>query len=159
MKKREKKMNFVTVTGGNKTQRKVAETTTHQMIAELLPRFRTLDIEVKLKKFTKTDRDAIGWCLMEDNNRTFVIEINKDIGITELVTTVCHEMVHVKQYARKELKEDYPRTLWFNKEYTDGRCYPWELEAWKMQKILAHNYIKQQKLGTITVLKSLDKRS
>ena len=53
MKKREKKMNFVTVTGGNKTQRKVAETTTHQMIAELLPRFRTLDIEVKLKKFTK----------------------------------------------------------------------------------------------------------
>ena len=46
-------MNFVTVTGGNKTQRKVAEITTHQMIAELLPRFRTLDIEVKLKKFPK----------------------------------------------------------------------------------------------------------
>ena len=54
-------MNFVTVTGGNKTQRKIAEITTHQMIAELLPRFRTLDIEVKLKKFPKSDRDAIGW--------------------------------------------------------------------------------------------------
>ena len=68
-------------------------------------------------------------------------------------------MVHVKQYARKELKEDFPRTLWFNKIYSDGRCYPWELEAWKMQKTLAHKYIKQQKLGTIKVLKSLDKRS
>ena len=56
-----KTMNFVTVTGGNKTQRKVAEITTHQMIAELLPRFRTLDIEVKLKSFLRvTEMRLVG---------------------------------------------------------------------------------------------------
>lgn len=136
-------MNFVTVTGGNKTQRKVAETTTHQMIAELLPRFRTLDIEVKLKKFTKTDRDAIGWCLMEDNNRTFVIEINKDIGITELVTTICHEMVHVKQYARNEMTDEcveFGAATWKGRKVNPKTAYydlPWEKEAYRLQDKLA----------------------
>ena len=143
MKKREKKMNFVTVTGGDKTQRKVAEITTHQMIAELLPRFRTLDIEVKLKKFTKTDRDAIGWCLMEDNNRTFVIEINKDIGITELVTTICHEMVHVKQYARNEMTDEcveFGAATWKGRKVSPKVSYydlPWEKEAYRLQDKLA----------------------
>ena len=46
--RKRKTMNYVTSYCGNKTQRKVAEITTDQMIAELLPRFRTLDIEVKL---------------------------------------------------------------------------------------------------------------
>ena len=141
MKKREKKMNFVTVTGGNKTQRKVAETTTHQMIAELLPRFRTLDIEVKLKKFTKSDEDAIGWCLMEDNNRTFVIEINKDIGVTELVTTICHEMVHVKQYVRKELFSEV--NFYSNRE--EYLKLPWEIEAYKLQEVLLEKWNKHKK--------------
>ena len=68
-------------------------------------------------------------------------------------------MVHVKQYSRGELKEAFPKTLWFNKEFNDARCYPWEREAWDRQSVLAHKYIKQQKLGTIKVLKSLDKRS
>ena len=143
MKKREKKMNFVTVTGGNKTQRKVAEITTHQMIAELLPRFRTLDIEVKLKKFPKSDRDAIGWCLMQEDNRTFEIEINKDIGIKELVTTVCHEMVHVKQYARNEMTDELIESghaVWKGRKIHPKTGYydlPWEKEAYKMQDGLA----------------------
>ena len=100
----------------------------------------------------------MGQCLHIHGNE-FQIDIDNKQKIYDLIVTTCHEMVHVKQYARKELKEDFPRTLWFNKEYSDGRCYPWELEAWKMQKTLAHKYIKQQKLGTIKVLKSLDKRS
>ena len=60
--KREKKMNFVTVNGGNKTQRKVAEITVHQMIAELLPRFRTLILKLQLKN-SKSDRrcDWLVW--------------------------------------------------------------------------------------------------
>ena len=48
----------------------------------------------------------VGVIDMEDDNRTFEIEINKDIGIKELVTTVCHEMVHVKQYARNEMTDE-----------------------------------------------------
>ena len=146
LKKRET-MNFVTVTGGNKTQRKVAEITTHQMIAELLPRFRTLDIEVKLKKFPKSDRDAIGWCLMQENNRTFEIEINKDIGIKELVTTVCHEMVHVWQYATKQLTQKGCKEFWRGKDYTDAYYsnQPWERQALRMEKSILKEYKRDTK--------------
>ena len=150
MRNERKTMNWVEVTGGNKTQRKVAEITTHQMIAELLPRFRTLDIEVQLKKFH--NEDAIGWCLMQEDNRTFVIEINKDIGITELVTTVCHEMVHVKQYARNEMTDELVESghaVWKGRKIHPNTGYyqlPWEKEAYKLQDKLA---LKVWKSGEI----------
>ena len=126
-------------------------------VDELLPKYRTLDIYIELGDF-EAKENVMGQCLHVTGNE-FQIDIDNKQNLYNLILTTCHEMVHVKQYSRKELKEDFPRTLWFNKEYSDGRCYPWELEAWKMQKILAHKYIKQQKLGTIKVLKSLDKRS
>ena len=103
-KERKKTMNFVSAKGGKKHQRDIAITTVHQMIAELLPRFRTLDIEVVFRTFNKKE-NAVGFCGMTDNNRTFEIEIDSKMGINELVTTVCHEMVHVKQYARNEMTD------------------------------------------------------
>tara|TARA_B100000927_G_scaffold288345_1_gene282794 strand:- start:649 stop:1110 length:462 start_codon:yes stop_codon:yes gene_type:complete len=149
--------NCIEVTGGYQGQRNRVESVATFCVEQLLPKFRTLELDFHLGNYEQTE-NIMGSCLHVHGNE-FQIAIDKKQKLYDLILTVCHEMVHVKQYARKELKEDYPRTLWFNKEYTDGRCYPWELEAWKMQKILAHNYIKQQKLGTITVLKSLDKRS
>jgi len=68
-------MNFVSAKGGKKHQRDIAVTTIHQMIAELLPRFRTLDIEVVFRTFKK-EEGAVGFCGMTDNNRTFEIEVD-----------------------------------------------------------------------------------
>ena len=61
----------------------------------------TLDIEVKLKDLKG---DAYGYCLSEDTRR-FELEIDKKQSLRKLLMTVAHEMVHVKQYARKELTE------------------------------------------------------
>ena len=149
--------NLIDVTGGFKSQRQRVLDVMTFCVDEMLPLHRTLDIQVHLGNYEQT-QNVMGQCLHIHGNE-FQIDIDNKQKIYDLIVTVCHEMVHVKQYARKELKEDFPRTLWFNKEYSDGRCYPWELEAWKMQKTLAHKYIKQQKLGTIKVLKSLDRRS
>ena len=33
----------------------------------------------------------------------FEIELDKKLSIKEMVTALCHEMVHVKQFARKEM--------------------------------------------------------
>ena len=149
--------NFINVTGGFQSQRNRVESIMIFCIDEMLPKHRTLDIQVHIGNYEATE-NVMGQCLHVAGNE-FHVDIDSKQNLYNLILTTCHEMVHVKQYSRKELKEDFPRTLWFNKEYSDGRCYPWELEAWKMQKILAHKYIKQQKLGTIKVLKSLDKRS
>ena len=149
--------NTFQITGGFKGQRERVLDVITFCVDELLPKYRTLDIYIELGDF-EAKENVMGQCLHVTGNE-FQIDIDSKQNLYNLILTTCHEMVHVKQYSRKELKEDFPRTLWFNKEYSDGRCYPWELEAWKMQKILAHKYIKQQKLGTIKVLKSLDKRS
>jgi len=149
--------NTFQITGGFKGQRERVLDVMTFCVDELLPKYRTLDIYIELGDF-EAKENVMGQCLHVTGNE-FQIDIDSKQNLYNLILTTCHEMVHVKQYSRKELKEDFPRTLWFNKEYSDGRCYPWELEAWKMQKTLAHKYIKQQKLGTIKVLKSLDKRS
>ena len=148
--------NTFQITGGFKGQRERVLDVMTFCVDELLPKYRTLDIYIELGDF-EAKENVMGQCLHVTGNE-FQIDIDSKQNLYNLILTTCHEMVHVKQYSRKELKEDFPKTLWFNKEYSDGRCYPWELEAWKMQKTLAHKYIKQQKLGTIKVLKSLDKR-
>ena len=132
-------MNFVEVNGGNKFQREICEKVIHHMISELLPRFRTLDITVDLVKIKS---DAIGFCMMLDTNRNFNIELDKNIGIKDMVQALCHEMVHVKQYARNEMNDGIVkgRAKWKNqfiKEDTNYWDLPWEKEAYRMEKKLA----------------------
>ena len=139
-------MNFVSATGGKQHQRDIAVTTVHQMIAELLPRFGTLDIEIVFRTFDKKE-GAVGFCGMIDNNRHFEIEIDKKMGINELVTTICHEMVHVKQYARNEMNDGIVkgRAKWKTKFIAEDTNYwdlPWEKEAYRMEKKLADDVWK-----------------
>ena len=67
----------------------------------------------------------------------------KDIGITELVTTVCHEMVHIKQYARNEMTDEcvqFGAATWKGRKVSPKVSYydlPWEKEAYRLQDSLA----------------------
>ena len=119
-------MNYVDVTGGKPYQRKRVESVVQFCIKMLMPRMQTLDITVKLKDLKGS---AYGYCLSEDN-RTFEIEVDKKLSLRSLLTTVAHEMVHVKQYARKELKDNYN---WQGKFYKPEKVsywdQPWEIEA------------------------------
>ena len=141
-------MNLVVAEGGNKTQRDIAEKVVDFMIGQLLPRHRTLDIEIQLKNLN--DENAVGYCMMEENNRQFTIEVDRKLGIKELVTTICHEMIHVKQYARKEMDDWSGKGLarWkgktFNAEKTDYYNLPWEKEAYRLQDKYANLVWKEE---------------
>ena len=134
-------MNFVEVNGGNKTQRDIAEKVVDFMIGQLLPRHRTLDITVE---FTKMDDDAVGYCQMGDTNREFIIEVDKTSGIKEMVTTICHEMIHVKQYVRKEMTDNLVeggQATWRGRKVNPNTKYydlPWEKEAYRLQNKYAN---------------------
>ena len=128
-------MNLVEIKGGNKFQRTIANKVVYEMLSKLLPRVRTLDITVEIKKLTG---DAVGWCMMEDTHKEFTIEVSKDLTLKEFVSTLCHEMVHVKQYYRKEM--DGVTNRWKKgvvKKDTGYYDLPWEKEAYKMQDKLA----------------------
>ena len=99
----EVEMHIVEVIGGNKTQRKIAENVVFYMIKKLMPRLRNIEIEVQLKKMN--EENAVGYCMMQDNRREYEIEVSKDLSIKDFVMTLCHEMVHVKQYVRNEMDD------------------------------------------------------
>ena len=132
-------MNFVEVNGGNKVQKEICHKVVAHMIKKLLPRFRTLDITVDLVKIKS---DAIGFCMMQETNRDFEIELDKKLGIKEMVQALCHEMVHVKQYARNEMNDGIVkgRARWKTKYIKMDTNYwdlPWEKAAYRMEKKLA----------------------
>jgi hypothetical protein len=115
-------MNYVYAEGSTKTKRQLAEDVVNFCIGELMPRMKTLEVGVQLSNDLKTHQ--YGFCCAIDT-REFEIEVNAKLSTDDLITTICHEMVHVKQYARKELDinnesnyqyyEEY-LNLWYEKE-------------------------------------------
>jgi hypothetical protein len=138
-------MNQVIAIKGRKKEREIAEKVVSFCIQKLMPRMKTLDIVVEFDKI-----DAYGYCMQEDDSkaREYVLTIKKNLPIFELVGTICHEMIHVKQYARKELRYVNGATMWKKSKISDNVDYldqPWEKEAYKKEEAL-----------TIECLKSLD---
>ena len=70
--------NFVEVTGGNKFQRDIAHKTIAFMIKKLMPRMRTLDINLEICDIKS---DAVGFAMMGDDTRTFELEVDKKIKL------------------------------------------------------------------------------
>ena len=93
-------MNYIEITGGKERQREYARSMVEYCINKLMPRMKTLNIEVKL---TKLKSDAMGYCLRE-SNREYSLEIDHTCGLRKMLETLAHEMVHVKQYVMGELK-------------------------------------------------------
>ena len=99
------------------------------------------DITVKFHHNLFVDRNMTCTGLCEsDDKRTFIIDVAL---YSNWVTTLAHEMVHVKQFARGELNESL--TKWKNKDCSDKEYWdqPWEIEARKLQHELVINFEKQ----------------
>lgn len=128
-------MNLVTVKGGRAVEREVANKVLGFMLKKVLPRTRTLDITLTFKNL----KGAMGYCMMGDNHKEFELEIQKGMDLRTLVATICHEMIHVKQYYRKEMNDELTmtgRAKWKGrtvKPDTDYIDLPWEKEAFKYE--------------------------
>ena len=104
--------------------------------------------------FDKLPNPINALCHWSDDNhicREFVIIVNKKLNKKTTLIALAHEMVHVKQFAKRELK-DYLRTdkvRWKNKIFSlDKVKYwscPWEKEAYKNDGILYEMYKQSKK--------------
>ena len=130
------------VMGGWKLHRKVAYDCVRHSFNELMPRIRKIDIQVKLKKNLYHKRGLYGLMDMEDD-RTFRLEVDYS-DMDEMISTIMHEMVHVKQYLRKELVQLDEVYLWknvaFGKYSVDYRKRPWEIEAYIIEDRLVKSF-------------------
>lgn len=91
----------------------------------------------------KPKLDYLGSCSVTHLNdwykpREFEIELLRRRSKKSILITLAHEMVHLKQFATCELKDDHTR--WKGKTINSDKisydCLPWEVEAESKEFIL-----------------------
>jgi hypothetical protein len=83
--------------------------------------------------------------------RDFLIEVRPDIGVSTILETIAHEMVHVKQFAYGHTNDTLSK--WHDLTiYSDDLDYwdhPWEIEAHGMESGLLTKFVVQEKLWNV----------
>jgi len=121
---------------------------------QLFPKqlLRHLVVSVKFSKHL----DAFGYTSVEKRNskgaaREFLIELHPYITGKEILKTLAHEFVHVKQYVYEELDEQ--QTQWqgepFDSDAVDYYELPWEIEAHGKEIGLFTNFAKKESLWNV----------
>lgn len=88
------------------------------------------------------------WLDTNHRPREFEIVLKATMTKEQQLITLAHEMVHVKQYARGELKSLVARreSIWhgnyITEEEYDYDNTPWEIEAYQKERELYLNYMK-----------------
>jgi len=112
-------------------------------------------IELELE-FNSEDmgNDVYGYCdWITDNHRPrdFTITIHPNLSKEQTLLALAHEMVHLKQYAKGELK-DYMRkhkVKFNNKVYDHAKIdyweQPWEIEAHGREKGLYYYFLNEER--------------
>ena len=135
---------MIAISGGRAKQRQNVIRAAEFAWNYLMPRVKKCEVEITLKKL----KDVQGYCLDCDDNR-FELEIDSRLKGDDLLTCVFHEMVHVKQGVRKELKDvSYLEKRWkgdvyLNLEYSYD--HPWEEEAYRLQEVILDAYVRKNK--------------
>ena len=99
--------------------------------------------------------DVYGYASVEECNnsgkpREFLVEINSEIGAPDILKTIAHEMVHVKQFLYGETNESLTR--WKGMKIssdTNYYCQPWEIEAHGMEVSLFSRFAIKEKLWDV----------
>jgi hypothetical protein len=124
---------MITVIGGTKNQRKYAES----MATFVCNKFNiNPNIEISFRRMTN-DANYGYACHLEDND--YEVEIKRSLPMREMLTTLAHELVHVKQYVKGEMPD----------VITEGDYWdrPHEIEAHGRELGLFIRWCESNKLG------------
>jgi len=153
-------MILIDVEGGTKSMRLLTEHATFMTLQRLLPRKRTLNIDIEIKNTLKEGNWGTAYNATTDRQQFHWMELhNKPPSLYNHIQTLCHEAVHISQAVKKHWHHRGSRSLWKGVDHTHTpyRQQPWEVEAFKLEKTLAKMYLKDIGL-TIKRAKELDVR-
>jgi hypothetical protein len=99
--------------------------------------------------------DVFGYAQIDEYNisgkpRIFSIELNPDIGAADILKTLAHEMVHIKQFVYGDTNESLSK--WKGIKIQDSMEYyslPWEIEAHGREIGLFTNFAIKEKLWEV----------
>lgn len=139
-------------------QKKLAFAAIDFFVQKQIPRLaNSLSVRVVGSKDLPESEGALGLCdfLDPENRYPRDFEISIFTGLSEdlFVKTILHEMVHVKQWARREMYDLKGHRLmrkWKDKkisvEETPYEEHPWEIEAYQLEEELYKEFVQQTEL-------------
>ena len=144
----------INIKGGSRSQRKYATSMIEFVANKFLSRMSYIKINLHIKDIKD---DAYGYAIPSDCSddarpREFDIEVHSKLKLRKFLTTLAHEMVHVKQFAKGELYESTVQGKhrwhgqWLAKE-PDYYDQPWEIEAAGREAGLFVRWAEKHKLG------------
>lgn len=101
----------------------------------------------------KKDIGADGYCSIHDDEddvyspKSFQIDVQSSKDFKEFLSTIAHEMVHMRQFRTRELKYRENHTNFRGRAYKLSTPYtkqPWETEAYKLEKVLVNKFLKEE---------------
>jgi hypothetical protein len=87
-----------------------------------------------------------GWCTVDDCDwrpRSFLIDIHNQLDADDYLKILSHELWHVYQFVKGDLRDKRSKRFWKNSDISDVDYEedPSEIEAMKMESILASEYL------------------
>ena len=147
---------FIEFSRGSKQKREYAESICNFVAEKFMPRLKDkITINLEFVSGLKKRESIYGDCIWEDEDyrpREFTIRIDAGMDMRTTLTTIAHEMVHVKQYAKDEMKQLFVvNKTRFKGEYipadTNYWDLPWEIEAHGRETGLFIQWAEKEGLG------------
>jgi len=96
---------MLTIRGGKQHERRIAQITIDWAISNLSLQ----DHKFSLRLIIQALDGYYGECLPDKKPNTYVIRLNTNMTIRDFVSTLIHEMIHVRQYIEGEWTGDGER--------------------------------------------------
>ena len=124
---------YIEFTKTNKKQQRTIEDALWFAKSYLLPRHKIDEIHVEsVKNWGDKNGDVY-----DVDDRSYFIRVNKELSEQDLLTTIFHEFVHIKQFIRKEFGGDIFAISNDEVAYEDR---PYEIEAFIKEKEMLEKY-------------------
>ena len=145
---------YLLATSGYGYRKQLCEDVVDWFITKFLPRHK-LHIGIEHKGLKR--EEAYGFCDVDTDYgdihrpRDFSIDLQAHMSHQLYVTTLLHELVHLKQWVIGSLREKRGR-MYYDKELVNNYEYlyqPHEIEARKEELILYDLYTNDKEMGTV----------
>jgi hypothetical protein len=99
-------------------------------------------------------RDGVkGWISVTDYDwrpREFEIEMHNKLTTEDYITTLLHELWHLYQHVNGSLRDKRGKRFWRGIDHSDTEYsdQPWEIDAYKMEKVLYNEYLNPNTQNT-----------
>ena len=123
---------FIEFRNTNKKRQRTIEDALWFAKSYLLPRHKIDEIEIESWKDLPHDGDCY-----DADDRSYIIRVNKDLSKEDLLITIFHEFVHIKQHIKKEFGGD---VFGISNEEVAYMDRPYEIEAFELEKKILEEY-------------------